>query len=82
MPNLFPEGKDEVMYNTVDASLLFINALWEYLQHVTEKECDPSFEAEAIKTAESIISWYKKEQIIIFIWKRMDFLRLEMVCGS
>lgn len=27
MPNLFPEGKDEVMYNTVDASLLFINAL-------------------------------------------------------
>ena len=60
MPNLFPEGKDEVMYNTVDASLLFINALWEYLQHVTEKECDPSFEAEAIKTAESIISWYKK----------------------
>ena len=21
MPNLFPEGKDEVMYNTVDASL-------------------------------------------------------------
>ena len=29
------------MYNTVDASLLFINALWEYL-HVTEKECDPS----------------------------------------
>ena len=42
------------------ASLLFINALWEYLQHVTEKECDPSFEAEAIKTAESIISWYKK----------------------
>lgn len=60
MPNLFPEGKDEVMYNTVDASLLFINALWEYLQHVTEKECDPSFEAEAIKTAESIISWYEK----------------------
>lgn len=60
MPNLFPEGKDEVMYNTVDASLLFINALWEYLQHVTEKECDPSFEAEAIKIAESIISWYEK----------------------
>ena len=60
MPNLFPEGKDEVMYNTVDASLLFINALWEYLQHVTEKECDPSFETEAIKTAESIISWYEK----------------------
>ena len=60
MPNLFPEGKDEVMYNTVDASLLFINALWEDLQHVTEKECDPSFGPQAIKTAESIISWYEK----------------------
>ncbi len=58
MPNLFPEGKDEVLYNTVDASLLFINALWDYLQHVTDKECDDVFEAEAIKTAESIISWY------------------------
>lgn len=27
---------------------------------MTEKECDPSFETEAIKTAESIISWYEK----------------------
>ena len=24
MPNLFPEGKSEPMYNTVDAALLFI----------------------------------------------------------
>lgn len=60
MPNLFPEGKDEILYNTVDASLLFINALWDYLQHVTDEERDDAFEAEAIKTAESIISWYAK----------------------
>ncbi|MDY3730930.1 MAG: amylo-alpha-1,6-glucosidase [Candidatus Choladocola sp.] len=60
MPNLFPEGKDEVLYNTVDASLLFINALWDYLQHVTDEERDDAFEEEAIKTAESIISWYAK----------------------
>lgn len=28
MPNLFPEGKNEPMYNTVDAALLFINCVW------------------------------------------------------
>lgn len=60
MPNLFPEGKDEVLYNTVDASLLFINALWDYLQHVDETTADDEFEKEAIHTAESIIEWYAK----------------------
>lgn len=30
MPNLFPEGENEPLYNTVDASLLFIYALYEY----------------------------------------------------
>ena len=30
MPNLFPEGGIEPMYNTVDASLLYIYALYEY----------------------------------------------------
>ncbi len=30
MPNLFPEGRNEPMYNTVDASLLFINAVYLY----------------------------------------------------
>ena len=30
MPNLFPEGKNEPMYNTVDAALLFINCVWLY----------------------------------------------------
>ena len=27
MPNLFPEGGKEPMYNTVDAALLFINSV-------------------------------------------------------
>lgn len=28
MPNLFPEGKKEPLYNTADAALLFINCVW------------------------------------------------------
>ena len=30
MPNLFPEGGQEPMYNTVDAALLFIDSIWQY----------------------------------------------------
>lgn len=30
MPNLFPEGEQEPMYNTVDAALLFINGVYLY----------------------------------------------------
>ena len=30
MPNLFPEGESDAMYNTADASLLFINTVYEY----------------------------------------------------
>ena len=30
MPNLFPEGKNEPWYNTVDAALLFINCVYLY----------------------------------------------------
>ena len=54
MPNLFPEGNQEPMYNTVDASLLFINAAWEYLQ----ENPDADFEEEVRKTAETIVCWY------------------------
>lgn len=32
MPNLFPEGKNEPRYNTVDAALLFINCVYLYYQ--------------------------------------------------
>lgn len=54
MPNLFPEGNQEPMYNTVDASLLFINAAWEYLNHYE----DPELESEILTAAEKIVSWY------------------------
>ncbi len=56
MPNLFPEGGDEPMYNTVDASLLFINAVYEYYKVSGDKE----FVAEAMPVIEDIIHWYMK----------------------
>lgn len=56
MPNMFPESGQEPMYNTVDASLLFINAVYEYVQ----KTSDHAFLAEAWAKMEEIIDWYKK----------------------
>ncbi len=56
MPNLFPEGGDEPMYNTVDASLLFINAVYEYYKVSGDK----AFVAEAMPVIEDIIQWYMK----------------------
>lgn len=56
MPNLFPEGKDAPMYNTVDASLLFVNAVYEYYKASGDKE----FVKEAFETIDEIISWYMK----------------------
>lgn len=38
MPNLFPEGGNEPMYNTADAALLFINCVYLYYEAVKDKE--------------------------------------------
>ena len=56
MPNLFPEGKDAPMYNTVDAALLFVNAVYEYYKGTRDEE----FVREALPTINSIIDWYMK----------------------
>lgn len=56
MPNLFPEGGNEPMYNTVDAALLFINGVYEYYRAFGEKE----FIREAYPVMESIVQWYQK----------------------
>ncbi len=32
LPNLFPEGDETPMYNSADAPLLFVNAVYEYIQ--------------------------------------------------
>ena len=56
LPNMFPEGEGAAFYNTVDASLLFFNAVYEYLQ-VTKDAC---FAKEAVSCMDSIIENYKK----------------------
>lgn len=56
MPNMFPEGGSESFYNTVDASLLFINVLYEYYEACKDLE----FIKEAYETASDIIEWYMR----------------------
>lgn len=56
MPNLFPEGKEAPRYNTVDASLLFILAVYEYYQ----KTQDRDFVKNVYNTMADIIDWYCK----------------------
>lgn len=36
MPNLFPEGGSQPLYNTADAALLFIYAVYQYYQYTKE----------------------------------------------
>ena len=54
VPNLFPEGEAKPMYNTVDAALLLIDTLWQYLQRTD----DWSFVEEAYPVLERIIAGY------------------------
>lgn len=56
MPNLFPEGKEAPGYNTVDASLLFILAVYEYYR----KTGDAVLVKSAYQTMAEIIDWYRK----------------------
>lgn len=57
MPNLFPEGDIEPLYNTVDASLLYIYAVYEYYQ--ASKDID-FIKNEAFNPILDIIKWYKQ----------------------
>lgn len=56
MPNMFPESGQPPIYNTADASLLFVGAVYEYFLR-TE---DADFIKEAFPVIEDIINWYKK----------------------
>lgn len=56
MPNLFPEGEEAPGYNTVDASLLFILAVYEYYRRT--KDC--VFVKSMYDTMAEIIAWYRK----------------------
>ena len=56
VPNLFPEGTAEPMYNTVDAALLMINIIWHY----AEKTGDLDFVREAWPVMERVIRHYRQ----------------------
>ena len=56
VPNLFPEGDQAPMYNTVDASLLLIDAVWQYVQRTG----DWAFAWEAWGPMDNIIANYRK----------------------
>ena len=56
VPNLFPEGESQPMYNTVDAALLLINSIWLYHQ----KNPDLDFVRESWPGMKSIIKNYQK----------------------
>lgn len=56
VPNVFPEGEKEPMYNAADASLLLINCVWQYVSRTG----DEVFLEEAYPTLERIITAYQK----------------------
>ncbi len=56
VPNLFPEGESQPMYNTADAALLMVNVLWQYVR----KTDDLDFAREAWPVLEHIIACYRK----------------------
>lgn len=55
VPNLFPEGAQQPMYNTVDAALLLIDCVWQYVQRTG----DLVFAEEAYPVMERIIFGYR-----------------------
>ncbi len=54
MPNLFPEGTEAAAYNTVDAALLFILAVYEYIKRTGDND----FLKQAYPVMQDIIKWY------------------------
>ncbi|MCM1184863.1 MAG: amylo-alpha-1,6-glucosidase [Roseburia sp.] len=56
LPNLFPEGDENPMYNSADAPLLFVNAVYEYLQFTG----DEAFAEELWPAMTQIVSAYRK----------------------
>lgn len=56
MPNLFPEGGNEPLYNTVDAALLFVNCVYLYYK----ASGDIEFVREMHPVMEQILEHYRK----------------------
>lgn len=60
IPNMFPGKGQEPLYNTVDASLWFINAVYNYLLYSNSLEALEFVEKEVYKTIKNIIKAYKE----------------------
>ena len=56
MPNLFPEGGNKPLYNTVDAALLFVVAVYEHFRRTKNTD----FVKEAYPVMCQIVAWYRK----------------------
>ncbi len=56
MPNLFPEGGREPQYNTADASLLFLLAVYGYFRRTG----DLDFARECYPVMTDIVDWYRR----------------------
>lgn len=55
LPNLFPEGDENPMYNSADAPLLFVNTVYEYL----EFSKDEQFLEEILPSLEQVVKAYQ-----------------------
>ena len=60
IPNMFPGKGQEPLYNTVDASLWFINAVYNYLLYANSYKALEFVEKEVYKTIKNIIKAYKE----------------------
>ncbi len=57
VPNRFDDYEDDAHYNSVDASLWFINALWQFARGEADRIAVP---ADLLATARSIITAFRK----------------------
>lgn len=55
LPNLFPEGDENPMYNSADAPLLFVNTVYEYLEYSKDEE----FLEEILPSLEQVVKAYQ-----------------------
>lgn len=60
IPNMFPDFGQEPLYNTVDASLLYIKAIYDYLLYSDSEESLTFINEEIYPSIKKIIESYKK----------------------
>ncbi|MFW5632975.1 MAG: amylo-alpha-1,6-glucosidase, partial [Acetivibrio ethanolgignens] len=85
IPNLFPEGGEEPLYNTADAALLLLDCIWQYYI----KTGDKAFVKDAWRKMEHIIACYRQgthhgirmdEDGLIFAGEGLDQVTWMDVC--